>query len=194
MPRLIRLALCCLVLGPCSLVLLPAATLTLETATIPDLQAAMAKGALSAEKLVQLCLARAAACDDAGPKLNAFILVNPRALDEARALDAERKAGKLRGPLHGIPVILTDNHNTADLPTTGGSVFLADSLPSSDAFIVAKLRAAGAIVLAKANLSEFASSAKTNGFSSLGGQTVNPHDLARGPAGSSGGSGSAIAA
>ncbi len=175
-------------------VALQAATLNLETATIADLQAAMGKGALTSEKLVQLCLARAAAYDDVGPKLNAFILINPKAEAEARALDAERKAGKVRGPLHGIPVILKDNHNTADLVTTGGSVFLEGSLPPDDAFIVKKLRAAGAIILAKANLSEFASSAKTNGFSSLGGQTLNPHDLARGPGGSSGGSGSSIAA
>jgi amidase len=173
---------------------LPATAVSLETATIPELQAAMARGALTSEKLVRLSLARAAAYDDVGPKLNAFILINPRALDEARALDAERKAGKVRGPLHGIPVVLKDNHNTADLPTTGGSVFLDGSIPPADAFIVAKLRAAGAIVLAKSNLSEFASSAKTNGFSSLGGQTLNPHDLARGPSGSSGGSGAAIAA
>ncbi|MCX6954234.1 MAG: amidase family protein [Verrucomicrobia bacterium] len=171
-----------------------AATLTLETATIPELQTAMAKGALTSEKLVSLSLARAAAYDDVGPKLNAFILINPKALAEAKALDAERKAGKLRGPLHGIPVILKDNHNTSDMPTTGGSVFLEGSIPPADAFIVKKLREAGAVILAKSNLSEFASSAKTNGFSSLGGQTLNPHDLTRGPAGSSGGSGSSIAA
>ena len=186
---LLALALCFTALAPLS-----AATFNLETATIADIQSAMAKGALSSEKLVQLCLARAAAYDDVGPKLNAIILNNPRALEEAKVMDAERKAGKLRGPLHGIPVILKDNHDTFDLPTTGGSVFLEGSIAPADAFIVKKLRAAGAIILSKANLSEFAASAKTNGFSSLGGQTLNPHDLARGPAGSSGGSGTAIAA
>jgi amidase len=173
---------------------LRAATLTLESATIADLQAAMSAGALTSEKLVQLSLARIAAYDDVGPALNALILVNPKALAEASVLDAERKAGKSRGPMHGIPVILKDNHDTADMVTTGGSVFLEGSIPPDDAFIVKKLRAAGAVILAKANLSEFASSAKTNGFSSLGGQTLNPHDLARGPAGSSGGSGAAVAA
>jgi amidase len=171
-----------------------AATLTLESATIADLQAAIAAGALSSEKLVQLSLARIAAYDDAGPALNALILVNPNALAEARAADAERAAGRFRGPLHGIPVILKDNHDTFDLPTTGGSVFLEGSIAPDDAFIVKKLRQAGAVILAKANLSEFASSAQTNGFSSLGGQTLNPHDLTRGPAGSSGGSGAAVAA
>ncbi len=171
-----------------------AATLKLETATIADLQAALAKGALTSEKLVQLSLARASAYDDVGPNLNALILINPQALADAKALDAERASGKVRGPLHGIPVLLKDNHDTFDLPTTGGSVFLEGSVAPDDAFIVKKLRDAGAIILAKANLSEFASSARTNGFSSLGGQTLNPHDLTRGPGGSSGGSGSAVAA
>jgi amidase len=171
-----------------------AAQVDLSSATVLDLQAAMAKGRLSAEKLVQLSLARIQAYDDAGPKLNALILVNPRALDEARALDAERKAKGPRGPLHGVPVILKDNHDTYDLPTTGGSVFLEGSVPPDDATVVAKLRKAGAVILAKANLSEFASSASTNGFSSLGGQTLNPYDLERGPAGSSGGTGASIAA
>jgi len=173
---------------------LRAASFTLESATIADLQAAIAAGSLSSEKLVSLSLARIAAYDDVGPALNAIILVNPKALAEARALDAERAAGKSRGPMHGIPVILKDNHDTFDLPNTGGSVFLEGSIAPDDAFIVKKLREAGAVILAKANLSEFASSAQTNGFSSLGGQTLNPHDLARGPAGSSGGSGAAVAA
>lgn len=171
-----------------------AAQIDLAGATVAELQAAMGSGKLSAEQLLQMSLARIRAYDDDGPKLNALILVNPRALDEARALDAERRAGKLRGPLHGIPVILKDNHDTFDMPTTAGSVFLEGSIPPDDAFIVKKLRDAGAIILAKANLSEFASSAKSNGFSSLGGQTLNPHDLTRGPAGSSGGSGAAVAA
>ncbi len=173
---------------------LRAAELKLETATIAELNAALSSGALTSEKLVQLCLARANAFDDAGPKLNALILINPSALADAKALDAERKSKGPRSALHGIPVILKDNHDTFDLPTTAGSVFLENSVAPDDAFIVKKLRDAGAIILAKANLSEFASSAKSNGFSSLGGQTLNPHDLKRGPAGSSGGSGAAVAA
>jgi amidase len=172
----------------------PAGQIDLASATVAELQAAMNKGTLTSEKLVRLSLARVTAYDDAGPKLNALILVNPRALDEARALDAERKSKGSRGPLHGVPVILKDNHDTADMPTTAGSVFLDGSIPPDDAFIVKKLREAGAVIFAKANLSEFASSARTNGFSSLGGQTLNPHDLTRGPAGSSGGSGAAVAA
>ena len=171
-----------------------AAPVDLSNATVADLQAAMAKGTLSSEQLIKMSVARINAYDDAGPKLNALILVNPHALDQARALDAERKAKGPRGPLHGVPVILKDNHDTTDMPTTGGSVFLEGSIPPADAFIVKKLREAGAVILAKANLSEFASSARTNGFSSLGGQTLNPHDLARGPSGSSGGSGAAVAA
>lgn len=196
--RLLRSTLLAFALGHAALLgsapAIRAATLDLGSATIADLNAAFAAGALTSEKLVSLSLARIAAYDDAGPALNALILVNPAALSEARALDAERKSKGPRGPLHGIPVILKDNHDTFDMPTTGGSVFLEGSVPPDDAFIVKKLRAAGAVILAKANLSEFASSARSNGFSSLGGQTLNPHDLARGPAGSSGGSGAAIAA
>lgn len=196
--RLLRSTLLALALGPAAFLgsapALRAATVTLESATIADLQAAIAAGALSSEKLVQLSLARIAAYDSAGPKLKSIILVNPNALAEARAADTERAAGRFRGPLHGMPVILKDNHDTFDLPTTGGSVFLEGSVAPDDAFIVKKLREAGAVILAKANLSEFASSAQTNGFSSLGGQTLNPHDLTRGPAGSSGGSGAAVAA
>ena len=169
----------------------PAATLDLTTATIAELQAAMEKGALTAEKLVQLDLARIAAYDDAGPRINAVITANPQALATARALDAERRAGKVRGPLHGIPVVLKDNFDTADLPTTGGSFLLKDSLPPDDAFVVKKLRDAGAIVLAKVNLSEFASGGAR---SSITGQTLNPHALDRTPSGSSGGTGAAIAA
>ncbi|MCD8533662.1 MAG: glutamyl-tRNA amidotransferase [Verrucomicrobia bacterium] len=149
---------------------------------------------MSAGRLVEMCLARIEAYEDRGPSLNSLILVNPKAKEEAAACDRDLAGGKIRGPLHGIPIILKDNHDTFDMPTTGGSVFLEGSIPPDDAFIVKKLRDAGAIILAKANLSEFASSAKTNGFSSLGGQTRNPHDLERGPSGSSGGSGASVAA
>jgi len=168
-----------------------AKTFELDSATIADLNAAFDAGALTAEDLVQLCLARIKAYDRQGPSLHAIITLNPKALETARALDAERKAKGPRSPLHGIPVVLKDNYNTFDLPTTGGSVLLQGSIPPADAFLVNKLRAAGAIILAKVNLSEFASGGT---HSSLGGQTLNPHDLTRTPSGSSGGTGVAIAA
>ncbi len=168
-----------------------AATFSLDTATVADVQAAFAAGALTSEKLVSLHLARIAAYDHAGPGLNAVITLNPQALEHARALDAERKAGKIRGPLHGVPVVLKDNFDTADLPTTGGSFLLKGSVPPDDAFVVKKLRDAGAVILAKVNLSEFASG---GAMSSMIGQSLNPHDLTRTPSGSSGGTGVAIAA
>jgi len=186
----ISVALALLACAPAS----QADVIPLSQATVADLQAAFDAGTLTAEKLVRLSLARIEAYDDKGPALNALILVNPQALETARALDAERKSKGPRSLLHGVPVILKDNYDTTDMPTTAGSVFLAGSIPPKDAFMVTKLREAGAIILAKANTSEFASSGKSNGFSSLGGQTLNPHDLARGPAGSSGGSGAAVAA
>ena len=184
--------------------------LDLANATIADLNAAFKNGTLTSERLTELYLARIAAYDKQGPAINAVIALNPNALGEARALDAERKAGKVRGPLHGIPIVLKDNFNTRDLPTTGGSQLLEGSIAPSDAFVVKKLRAAGAIVLAKANLSEFASGGGSvigatdpaiiragqivEGFSSMGGQTRNPHDPARGPGASSGGTGASVAA
>lgn len=161
-------------------------------ATIPDLQAAMARGDVTASQLVDAYLARIAAYDQQGPALNAMIRLNPRARDEAAALDAERRTRGLRGPLHGIPVILKDNFDTADLPTSGGSIALASALPPEDAFVVQKLRAAGAIILGKANMHELAAGITT--ISSLGGQTRNAYDPRRCPGGSSGGTGVAIAA
>ncbi len=161
------------------------------TAAVSELNEALGDGSLSSEALVRLLLARIDAYDKAGPHLNALLALNPKAIDEAKALDAERKRRGPRGPLHGIPVILKDNIDTADLPTTGGSVLLRGSLPPDDAFVVRRLRAAGAIVLAKANMSEFALGAA---FSSMGGQMRNPHDIDRTPAGSSGGTAVAIAA
>ncbi len=168
-----------------------AQTIDVTAATIEDLNRAFEAGALTSEQLVGSYLARVAAYDDAGPRLNAVIALNPNALDRARELDAERRSRGPRSPLHGIPVVLKDNLDTADLPTTAGSVLLAGSMPPDDAFLVAKLRAAGAIVLAKVNMSEFASG---GAMSSLGGRTRNPHDLLRTPGGSSGGTGAAIAA
>jgi amidase len=166
-------------------------TIDLDAATVADLDAALGAGTLTSEELVQLCLARIEAYDRQGPSLHAIITLNPKALDTARALDAERQATGPRSPLHGIPVVLKDNYNTSDLPTTGGSVLLDGSIPPADATLVKKLRDAGAIVLAKVNLSEFASG---GAYSSLGGQSLNPHDLTRTPSGSSGGTGVAIAA
>ncbi|HJS73524.1 MAG TPA: amidase family protein, partial [Vicinamibacteria bacterium] len=166
-------------------------TLELSNATIEDLNAAFDAGTLTSESLVALYLARIAAYDDAGPKLNAVLALNPKALEEARALDQERKSKGRRSPLHGIPVVLKDNIDTKDLPTTAGSYVLAGSIPPDDAFIVTKFREAGAVVLAKVNMSEFASGAT---MSSLGGASLNPHDVERSPSGSSGGTGVAIAA
>src|SRR5947209_4496787 len=163
----------------------------LDAATIADLNAAFNAGTLTSEKLVQLCIARIQAYDREGPSLHAVLALNPKALENARALDAERKAKGPRSPLHGVPVVLKDNYNTADLPTTGGSVLLEGSIPPHDAFVVKKLRDAGGIILAKVNMSEFASA---GAYSSLGGQSRNPHDLSRAPSGSSGGTGVAIAA
>jgi amidase len=187
-----------------------AGTLDLKTATIADLQAAFKTGGLTSEKLTEAYLARVTAYDKQGPAINAVITLNPKALDEARALDAERKAGKIRGPLHGIPIVLKDNIDTFDLPTTAGSQLLAGSIPPMDAYVTKKLRDAGAVIVAKVNLSEWAGSGGSvsgtldpeiikagtvpNGFSSMGGQTHNPHDLTRGPSGSSGGTGASIAA
>ena len=187
-----------------------AATLNIETASIGDLEKAYASGKLTSEKVVAAYLKRIEAYDKQGPTINAVITLNAKALETARQLDAERKAGKVRGPLHGIPVLLKDNFDTFDMPTTAGSQLLAGSIPPDDAFVVKKLREAGAIIFAKVNLSEWAGGggsvggakdeetrkkgAVPNGSSSMGGQTRNPHDLTRGPAGSSGGTGAGIAA
>lgn len=117
----------------------------------------MDAGTITSERLVALRLARIDAYDDAGPRINAVLAHTPRALEQARALDRERKATGKRSLLHGIPVVLKDNYDTHDLPTTGGSVLLEGSLPPDDAFLVKKLRDAGAVIIAKVNLSEFAS-------------------------------------
>src|ERR1700683_2413770 len=165
-----------------------------DEATITDVHAAYKSGALTSVKLVQLYLERIRACDQAGPKLNVVISLNPRALEQPAALDEHfRKTGKFVGPLHGIPVLLKDNINTNDMPTTGGSLSLAGYTPATDAAaITQKLRAAGAIILAKVNLHEFAIWGET--VSSIRGQTLNPYDLTRTPGGSSGGTGAGVAA
>lgn len=164
----------------------------LHEATVADVHAAMAAGRLTARRLVEMYQARIAAFDAKGPALNAIIALNPHALAIADELDARfRRSGPV-GPLHGIPVLLKDNVNTRDMPTTAGSVSLEGYVPSADATIVRRLQAAGAIVLAKANLHEFAVWGET--VSSLGGQTRNPYDLSRTPGGSSGGTGAGLAA
>ncbi|OYT92906.1 MAG: amidase [Burkholderiales bacterium PBB3] len=166
--------------------------------TVAQLQAAMQTGTVNAQQLVQLYLARIAALDKAGPKLNSVIELNPDAMAIAKALDAERKANGPRGPLHGIPVLLKDNIATADgMQTTAGSLALLGAKPPRDAFLVAQLRKAGAIILGKTNLSEWAnmrSTRSTSGWSARGGLTRNPYALDRNTSGSSSGSGSSMAA
>src|SRR6516225_9688817 len=128
-----------------------------EEATIDEVQAAYRSGATTAELVVRAYQERIRAYDKAGPKLNVVIVLNPKALDEARALDETlRRTGRVAGPLHGIPVLLKDNINTNDMATTAGSQSLAGYLPATDAGVTQKLRAAGAIILAKVNLHEFA--------------------------------------
>lgn len=170
----------------------------LDAATIQQLAAAMDAGTLTSERLVQLSLARIDAYDEKGPKLNAILSLNPKALEQARALDAERAAGHVRGPLHGIPILLKDNIESADpMPTTAGSLALIDNVTNRDAPLAARLRAAGAIILGKTNLSEWAnirSSYSVSGWSAVGGLTRNPYALDRNPCGSSSGSGAGAAA
>jgi amidase len=151
----------------------------LVEATIEDIQKALQTRLITTEQLVQMYLNRIVAYDNAGPRLNAYIHLNPHMLDEARRSDAERHRGKIDSPLFGMPVILKDNINTADMPTTAGSVALTGSIPSSDAFITQKLRAAGSIILGKATLTEFANfltNGMPAGYSSLGGYGFNPFD------------------
>lgn len=167
--------------------------LHIEEVTISELHAAYRSGNTTATQAVQAYLRRIQAYDRTGPKLNVVITLNPKALDEAAALDRLfRSTGKFMGPLHGIPVLLKDNVNTSDLPTTGGSLSLAGFTPRTDAAVTQKLRASGAIILAKVNLHEFAIWGET--VSSIGGQTLNPYDLTRTPGGSSGGTGAGVAA
>ena len=157
----------------------------------------MAAGTLTATTLTDAYLARIAALDDEGPELGAVIEVNARAVDEAAVLDAERAAGTIRGPLHGIPVLIKDNVDVAGMANSAGSLALSENRPDTDAFLAARLRAAGAVILGKTNLSEWAnfrSTRSTSGWSSRGGQTKNPYVLDRNPCGSSSGTGTAIAA
>ncbi len=170
----------------------PPSGIEVTEASVTSLQDAMTRGRVTAQQLVTAYLARITAYDHAGPGINALIRINPNAMHDARVLDIERRAGKVRGPMHGIPVIIKDNYDTRDMPTSAGSLALATSQPAQDGFVVKRLRDAGAIILAKANMHELA--AGITSVSSLGGQTRNPYDPARCPGGSSGGTGAAIAA
>ena len=154
-------------------------SLQLVEASLPELQLALRTRLITSEQLVQMYLNRIAAYDHAGPLLNAFIHINPNALEEARDRDRDRHRGLAHGPLFGIPVLLKDNIDTSDMPTTAGSVALAGSIPPTDAFITEKLREADAIILGKATLTEFANFiaiGMPSGYSSLGGYGFNPYD------------------
>lgn len=170
----------------------------IESVSVAELRAALDGGGVRVRDVVRACLERIDALDRTGPSLRAVIELNPDALAIADGLDAELAKGRKRGPLHGIPVLLKDNIATADqMQTTAGSLALAGTVTSRDAFVVARLREAGAVILGKTNLSEWAnirSPRSTSGWSGRGGQTVNPHQLDRNPSGSSSGSAVAVAA
>ena len=168
-----------------------AAPFQIMETSIDEIHAAYKSGKLTAHQLVQQYLDRISAYDQQGPKINSIITVNPKALEEADKLDAQHKKSGLVGPLHGIPVLVKDEIDTAGMPTTLGTVVFKDYRPPLDAFVVAKLKKAGAIILGKTTLSEFAAG---DTYGSLFGATRNPYDLERTVGGSSGGSGAALAA
>lgn len=175
----------------------PAPAVNVVELSATEAGARMAKGELTSAALTAAYLKRISEVDDAGPMLSAVIEVNDQAEDEARARDAERKTGKIRGPLHGIPVLIKDNIDVAGMVNSAGSLAMAEHRPKADAFVVTRLRDAGAVILGKTNLSEWAnfrSTRSTSGWSSRGGQTRNPYVLGRNPCGSSSGTGTAIAA
>jgi amidase len=169
-----------------------------EDKSLTEISAEIASGKLSSEAVVKAYLARIAAIDDAGPQLNAVLSIMPDALAQARARDAEQKAGVTRGPLHGVPILIKDNIEAAGpIATTAGSLALVDNVTNRDAPLVERLKREGAIILGKTNLSEWAnirSSKSTSGWSAVGGLTRNPHVLNRNTCGSSSGSGAAMAA
>ena len=166
--------------------------LDLMEITIQKVHQAMKEGKLTCRQLTEFYLERIEQYDRKGPSLKSVILVNPRAIQEAEKLDRRfAEQGDLTGPLHGIPVLLKDNVNTSDMATTAGSLSMEGFVPPEDAFIVKRLREAGALILAKTNLHEFAIWGET--ISSVLGQTLNPYDLTRTPGGSSGGTGAAVA-
>ncbi len=175
----------------------PLAAQTTLPKTLSENAADLSAGRTTSVALVQAYLNRIAAIDDAGPRVNAVIITNPDAIAQARALDAERASGRVRGPLHGIPILLKDNIESADtMATTAGSLALRGSITRRDAPMVARLRAAGAIILGKTNLSEWAnimSSNSTSGYSAVGGLSRNPYQLDRNTSGSSAGSAASMA-
>ncbi|MGH7632197.1 MAG: amidase family protein, partial [Gemmatimonadaceae bacterium] len=170
----------------------------LDEVTIAQLQDAMRSGKYTSRQITELYLARIGELDQSGPALNQVLETNPDALAIADALDAERRAQKVRGPLHGIPILLKDNIATADrMQTTAGSLALVGSKPPADSTLARKLREAGAVILGKTNLSEWAnirSNHSISGWSGRGGQTNNPYALDRNPCGSSSGTGAGISA
>ena len=173
-------------------------TFELDELTVDDLQEGMASGRWSAVEITEMYLDRIAAIDDQGPELRSVLETNPDARRIAQSLDTERTAGRLRGPLHGVPILIKDNIGTADrMTTTAGSLALEGSIPPHDATIVRKLREAGAVILGKANLSEWAnfrSQRSSSGWSGRGGQCANPYALHRNPCGSSSGSAAGVSA
>jgi amidase len=169
----------------------PPPTFDIVEKDLGDLQAALREGRVTSVQLVDLYRERIDRFDKRGPAINAFITLNERARDEAENLDRERQAGRTRGPLHGIPIIIKDNFITADMPTTAGTLALEGFRANRDAFQIGKLREAGAIFLGKTNLHELA--AGITSVSSAGGQTLNPYDRSRNPGGSSGGTAAAVA-
>jgi amidase len=191
--RFLRRGLVALLLASaCSLSAAPASTFEVTEATVADIHAAFKAHTLTAHALVQMYLDRIAAYDQKGPAINCVITVSPTALEEADKLDAEfAKTGTLVGPMHGIPILVKDEIDTAGMPTTQGTVMFKDYRPPLDAFVVAKLRKAGAIILGKTTLSEFAGG---DTYSALSGYSRNPYALDRTVGGSSGGSGGALAA
>ena len=166
--------------------------------SLPEIAVALNKGEITSEALVALYLQRIEAIDKSGPRLQSILSVNPNALDEAKQLDAQRAAGQVKGALHGVPILLKDNIESLDaMPTTAGALALKDNITGRDSPLVAGLRAQGAIILGKTNLSQWAnfrSEDSMSGWSALGGQVRNPHMLDRNPCGSSSGSGAAAAA
>ena len=170
----------------------------IQEMTIAQMRDAMTAGTLTSQQLTGMYVARILQLDQDGPRVNSVIRVNPDAVSSAGDLDRERAAGNVRGPLHGIPILLKDNIDTADgMPNTAGSIALANNFPAQDATVAARLRAAGAVILGKANLSEWAnfrSTQSSSGWSGVGRQTKNPYVLTHNPCGSSSGSGAAVSA
>jgi len=172
--------------------------INVEEITIDQIQTAYQNGDYTITELVQIYLDRIDEIDKNGPALNSVLQINPDAIKIAKKLDKEIKKGKIRGPMHGIPVLLKDNIDTHDkMNTTAGAIALANSKPLQDSWVAAKLRDSGAVILGKANLSEWAnfhSNFSSSGWSAVGGQTKNPYDISRNPCGSSAGSGVAVSA